>query len=156
MYNKPYHEIVIEKLWERLGMAGSTFWSKNAPDGHAFGHACLCPRLSEFVHLGALYLNDGVWKGKRLLPEGWVHDSGTPRAPFQEPKPGVRGYGYQFWIPPGSKGEFMALGAFGQWLWIDIERGVAVAQFSGQALGDYEVEDHEPHAAMRAIVEAAR
>jgi len=67
----------------------------------------------------------------------------------------IRGYGYQFWIPPGSKGEFMALGAFGQWLWIDIERGVAVAQFSGQALSDYEVEDHEPHAAMRAIVDAA-
>ena len=154
VYNKPYHKIVIEKLWERLGMAGSAIWSKNAPDGHAFGHACLCPRLSEFVHLGELYLNDGVWKGKQLLPEGWVHDSGTPRAPFQEPKPGVRGYGYQFWIPPGSKGEFMALGAFGQWLWIDIERGVAVAQFSGQAMGDYEVEDHEPHAAMRAIVEA--
>jgi hypothetical protein len=50
----------------------------------------------------------------------------------------------------------MALGAFGQWLWIDIECGVAVAQFSGQALGDYEVEDHEPHAAMRAIVDVAK
>ncbi len=154
VYNKPFHEIASEKLWERLGMAGSAFWSKNAPDGHAFGHACLCPRLSEFVHLGSLYINDGVWKGKRLLPEGWVHDSGTPRAPFQEPKPGVCGYGYQFWIPPGSKGEFMALGAFGQILYIDIERKVAVAQFAGQSQGDHDSEDHEPYIAMRAIVDA--
>ncbi len=48
----------------------------------------------------------------------------------------------------------MALGAFGQWLWIDIERGVAMAQFAGQSLGNNESEDHEPHAAMRAIVDA--
>ena len=156
IYDKPYYEIVIEKLWERLGMAGSAFWSKNAPDGHTFGNACLCLRLIEFGHLGQLYLNDGVWDGKRLLPEGWVHECSTPRAPFQEPKPSNRGYGYHFWIPPDSKGEFMALGAFNQILWIDIERGVVVAQFSAnEDQLDNPRSVMEPDAAMRAIVDAA-
>jgi CubicO group peptidase (beta-lactamase class C family) len=156
VYDKPFHTIVKEKLWEQLGMAGSAFWSKNAPDGHSFGNAGLCPRLIEFAHLGQLYLNDGVWEGKRLLPEGWVHECSTPRTSFQEPKPGNRGYGYQFWIPPDSKGEFMALGAFNQILWIDIERGVVVAQF-----GANEDEPNLPrtvresHVVMRAIVDAA-
>jgi len=156
VYDKPYHKIVKEKLWERLGMAGSAFWSKNAPDGHNFGHACLCTRLIEFAHLGQLYVNDGMWEGKRLLPEGWVHECSTPRAPFQEPKPGIQGYGYQFWIPPDKKGEFMALGAFNQMLWINIESDVVVAQFSGfEDELDYPRSNMEPDAAMRAIVNAA-
>ena len=50
----------------------------------------------------------------------------------------------------------MALGAFGQMLWVDTERSVSIAQFGAQ-VGDTgpsgeDVEDS--HAAMRAIVDA--
>jgi CubicO group peptidase (beta-lactamase class C family) len=161
-YGQPLHQIVQEQLWDPIGMGGDAFWSQHAPgeDGHAFGHACLCPRLLEFAHLGQLYIQDGVWDGRRLLPEGFVADSCSPRAPFQEPAEGQRGYGYQWWVPWRSKGESMALGAFGQTLWVDRVRGVAVAQLAVRSEGDAdpdataeEIED--THAAMRAIVGAA-
>ena len=49
----------------------------------------------------------------------------------------------------------MALGAFGQMLWADIERGVSIAQFAAQGgddAPDTNPEDVEDtHAAMRAI-----
>jgi hypothetical protein len=52
----------------------------------------------------------------------------------------------------------MALGAFGQMLWVDIERGVSIAQFGAQGgddSPDTAVEDVEDtHAAMRAIARA--
>ncbi len=91
-----------------------------------------------------------------MLPEGWVQECSTPRTSFQESKPGIRGYGYQFWIPPDSKGEFMALGAFNQILWIDIERGVVVAQFAANE-DDLNLPKtvRESHVVMRAIVDAA-
>ena len=93
-----------------------------------------------------------------MLPEGFAAASGSPRASFQEPSEGERGYGYQWWVPWRSVGESMALGAFGQTLWVDVERGVSIAQFGAQGGDDSpdtnpeDVED--THAAMRAIVAA--
>ena len=158
-YDQPFQQIVQEQLWEPIGMAGDAFWSQHAPGdaGHAFGHACLCPRLLEFSHLGQLYIQDGVWNDQRLLPEGFVAASGTPHAPTHTPSEGVRGYGYQWWIPWRSNGESMALGAFGQMIWLDTERGVSIAQFGAQG-GDGSAAPEEAaedtHAAMRAIVDA--
>lgn len=159
-YSQPFHQIVQEQLWDAIGMAGDAFWSQHADgdDGHAFGHACLCPRALEFAQLGQLYVQDGIWNDDRLLPEGYAAASVSPRAPFQEPSVGERGYGYQWWVPSRSRGEAMALGAFGQMLWVDTERGVSIAQFGAQGGDDSpdtnpeDVED--THAAMRAIAAA--
>ena len=52
----------------------------------------------------------------------------------------------------------MALGAFGQMLWVDIERGVSIAQFGAKGGGEQGEADpqgtEDTHAAMRAIVTA--
>ncbi len=98
-----------------------------------------------------------MWNDQRLLPEGFVAASGKPHAPTHTPSKGVRGYGYQWWIPWRSDGESMALGAFGQMIWLDTERGVSIAQFGAQG-GDGSAAPAEAaedtHAAMRAIVDA--
>lgn len=153
-YGKPYSEIVQEKLWDGLGIGGDALWSQNSPgpEGVSFGHCCLAARLLDFAHLGEFHLRDGVWRGRRLVPEGWVEMVGTPGASFQEPTADSSGYGMQFWVPLGYDGEFYGAGAFGQYLWIDARREVVVAQFAAQIPGD--VEDRERNAALRALVSA--
>ncbi len=153
-YGSPYLEIVQQKLWDRLGFAGAAIWSQNAPgpEGVSFGHCCLATRLVDFALLGEFHLRDGVWDGRRLVPEGWVDGVGVPNATFQEPTADSSGYGMQFWVPEGYDGEFYAAGAFGQYLWIDTRRQVVVAQFAAQLPGD--VEDRERNAALRAVVSA--
>lgn len=133
-YGKPIADVAYEKLWQPLGMNRSAIWSQSeGKDGVAFGQACLCPTLSNLALLGQLYVQDGVWNGQRVLPEGWVKQVGTPSASFQEPAPDsvypYEGYGMQFWVPIDYKGEFFAYGAFGQFCWIDTVRGVVIAQF---------------------------
>lgn len=43
--------------------------------------------------LGLLYLRDGIWQGKRLLPEGWSRFVSTPAPAWDQPV-----YGGQFWL----------------------------------------------------------
>lgn len=78
-----------------------------------------------FIHaedqalVGQLMLADGVWNGRRLLPEGWV---ATMRAPCKI-KPD---YGLLWWLNPAgcfqstaSPESYFALGAGGNVTWID-------------------------------------
>lgn len=46
----------------------------------------------DWARFGQLYLNDGVWNGKRILPEGWVKYTTTP----VEKSYGI--YGAHWWL----------------------------------------------------------
>jgi CubicO group peptidase (beta-lactamase class C family) len=71
-----------------------------------------------WARLGLLYLQDGVWQGQRLLPEGWTTFVSTPAPAWKRPE-----YGGFFWLnrvntwnlPPET---YFAAGAGGQNTWI--------------------------------------
>jgi len=54
----------------------------------------------DLARLGLLYLNDGLWAGKRIVPAAWVKES-TKR--WSEAWSG-RGYGYMWWEFPAGRG----------------------------------------------------
>lgn len=154
-YGKRYSDIVQEKLWSPMGFSGAANWSKHAPGlaGVNFGHCCLQATLQDFAHLGQLYLDGLVIGGKPVAPKGWADLVTHPSAPFQEPGDKPRGYAMQFWVPNGYRDESMALGAFGQILWVDRKRGVVVAQIA--ANDDKPPSEAEENAVFRAVVDAA-
>lgn len=47
----------------------------------------------DFMKLGQLMLNNGVWNGKRVVSEEWVRRSIAPHYPLQD-----RNYGYLWWV----------------------------------------------------------
>ena len=65
-----------------------------------------------------LYLNDGIWDGERLLPEGWVDYS-------HEPSPASAQYGAQWWM--FRDGAFEARGLWGQIVLVSQERDLVIA-----------------------------
>jgi CubicO group peptidase (beta-lactamase class C family) len=84
----------------------------------------------DLARLGLLYLNDGVWNGKRILPEGWAAYVAAPAPAQPERGPDGPGYGAQFWLygerhglPEGS---YAALGNRGQFLMIIPSRDVVI------------------------------
>jgi len=50
----------------------------------------------DFARLGELWRNDGVWQGKRILPEGWMKYMTTPSGP--QPAGNGPGYGATLWL----------------------------------------------------------
>ena len=89
--------------------------------GNFVGSSQTYTTARDLTRFGLLLSNDGVWNGKRLLPEGWVKFSSTP-APTRPPVAGQWGYGAQFWlldqmpgVPPGTfttagnKGQFVTI-----------------------------------------------
>jgi CubicO group peptidase (beta-lactamase class C family) len=65
----------------------------------------------DFARFGLLYLRDGVWDGKRLLPEGWVDHGRRPRSVDAE---SGSLYGALWWPEDDSRGTFRAAGYEGQ------------------------------------------
>ena len=70
----------------------------------------------DLAKLGFLYLNNGLWEGKRIVSEDWVKQSVAPHVPMPYTVEGGRlYYGFSWWLIP-LKGEYawMATGFGGQ------------------------------------------
>jgi CubicO group peptidase (beta-lactamase class C family) len=84
-------------------------WGNFIMTGYDYGSA------RDWARFGLLHLWDGLWEGKRILPEGWVEFISTPA-----PADNSRGYGGLFWLNRGGawKGlpedTFMSSGFMGQ------------------------------------------
>lgn len=148
-----------KKLWSRLGPEGDARWLTDA-HGTELAFAGLNVRTRDYARFGQLYLDQGRnLKGEQLLPAQWVQDSVTPRTTYLQPGRSLYqgipmlGYAYQFWIPQGDEGEFMAIGVYGQFVYVNPTRGVVIAKNS--AYENYNVDgelmEYEALEAFRSI-----
>ncbi len=98
-------------------------------DGHCQGGTGLYLCCDDLVLLGQLYLNEGVWQGKRLLSREWVEMASTAHSDNSvsgNPNPDWRaGYGFQFWR--NEKLGYRGDGAYGQLLVILPEKQMVIA-----------------------------
>ncbi len=91
-----------------------------------------------WARLGILYLQDGVWNGERLLPEGFVDFVSTIAESWEEPV-----YGGQFWVNgtgdfPIPINSYAMMGAGGQRTIIIPDYNMVVVRmghFRGSAIG---------------------
>ena len=143
---KHAHEYAAEHLFAPLGIT-DTYW-KRTPTGLSDTEGGLYMTRRDLAKIGYLYLNDGVWDGMRLLPEGWVAKATSPLVDTRPGRPRSRKYGYKWWVLPhadGSTYAYAALGYGGQRLIVVPEKQV-VAVFTGWNI--YEHEEFAPYDAL--------
>ena len=96
-------------LFEPIGIK-QLIWPVDPQNvNHGFGNLHLLPR--DMAKLGVLYLNNGRWDGRQIIPADWVKEATTSKIKTG----GVRDYGYGWWVPaPGNIIPYEASGRGGQ------------------------------------------
>ncbi len=126
-------EYMEEKLWKKIAPARDAYWTLS--NGTELAMGGLSVSLRDYARFARLYLNEGSYNGEQILPKEWVQDSLDISADYS--KPGANydaynaiGYGYQWWVPEGNAGEFMAIGVYGQWIYVNPTNRVIIVKTS--------------------------
>lgn len=126
-------DVARDLLFRPLGI--EAFHWKRAGGGLPDGEGGLYLSAESLARIGYLYLRDGVWDGRRILPEGFVREA-TARHVTQGP-PNGWGYGYQWWRLDREGDEIWAgLGFGGQFLLIIPAQELVVVANGWEVYGD--------------------
>lgn len=123
------------ELFEPIGMTTPNPWFDDA--GTFIGSSFCFASAQDFARFGTLYLRDGVWDGRRILPEGWVDYARTP-TPQPETHDGL-GYGAHWWTGMAGPKSFSANGYQGQFTVLEPELDLVLVRH-GDTIGDEETE----------------
>ncbi|HXV60117.1 MAG TPA: serine hydrolase [Vicinamibacteria bacterium] len=144
-------EYAVEHLFGPLGI--ESFYWKKTPTGLVDTEGGLYLTARDLAKFGYLYLHDGVWEDKRILPEGWVASTTTPAVDVSESND--RKYGFQWWLLPYDTGSYAytCLGYGGQILLVLPEHDL-LAVFTGWNI--YDKPSLSAAFALERILEAVR
>jgi CubicO group peptidase (beta-lactamase class C family) len=88
---REYHTFPPRALFGPLGMNSAVMESDAA--GTFVGSSYMFATARDWARFGQLYLEDGAWGGRRILPAGWVRLSATPT-----PQSPDGCYGAHWWL----------------------------------------------------------
>lgn len=109
-YGPDFEAFMRERLFGPLGMKSPI--PKFDPAGTFIGSSFCFATARDFARFGLLYLRDGVWEGRRLLPENWADYARIPT--WQQEGVTEDAYGAHWWLGLGGPGSFSANGHEGQ------------------------------------------
>jgi CubicO group peptidase (beta-lactamase class C family) len=122
-------EYLKPRLFEPLGIDNPQWPS--SPEGYTIGGTGLKLCTEDIAKLGLLYLQNGQWNGKQLVPQSWVKLATSKHVPNEaesHAKIGIdwrQGYGFQFWRC--THDAFRGDGAAGQLIVVIPEKDAVVA-----------------------------
>ncbi len=122
-------EYLRPRLFQPLGIDNPSWGA--SPQGITLGAFGLLIRTEDIAKFGQLYLQKGVWNGRRLIPAAWVQaatslqvaNGSSPQSDWDQ------GYGYQFWR--SRHNSFRGDGAFGQYCLVLPDLGAVIVITSG-------------------------
>jgi len=98
-----------DRLFEPIGMRSAR--PRFDAAGTFIGSSYVYAVARDFARFGLLYLRDGRWDGRTVLPPGWVDHARRPRS--VDPADG-RAHGAHWWVVGDELGSFWASGYEGQ------------------------------------------
>jgi hypothetical protein len=117
------------RLFEPLGIESPTWGT--SPQGVSLGGYGLNVHTEDIARFGQIYLQEGEWHGKQLIPAAWIREAtslqtsngSNPQSDWDQ------GYGYQFWRCRHNI--YRGDGAFGQYCIVMPDQDAVLAITSG-------------------------
>ncbi|UKS25383.1 beta-lactamase family protein [Paenibacillus sp. HWE-109] len=95
-------DYAVSRLFGPLGIKEMN-WNQD-PQEHTIGAWAMALTLRDMAKLGYLYLNEGQWEDKTLIPQPWIRESLTRKITLNYSNGTQGGYGFYWWsktLPPG-------------------------------------------------------
>ena len=137
---KNYHTFPQKELFDKIGIR--TMVMETDPYGNFLTQGYELSSARDWIRLGNLYLQNGVWNGEQILPKGFTKFVSTLAEPWV--KDGRPIYGGLFWINgdgrfPIPRDAYMMLGAGGQYVTIIPSHDLVIVRlghYKGSVNGD--------------------
>jgi CubicO group peptidase (beta-lactamase class C family) len=127
--NKPLATYLAQKVWGPAGMEQQATWILSKTGGE-IGGCCIQASPRDYARMGLFILNGARANGQSIVPDDWWSEATTKRTEIGQPG---RGYGYQWWTY--DDGSYVALGIFGQSIFIDPQRQLVIVSNANWAGG---------------------
>ena len=134
---RPISEYMTQMLWHPMGAENQAYWLTDSADME-MAFAGLNATARDYAKLGEMYRLGGLFNGRQIVPAQWVQASITPDAPHliagdNSASDWPLGYGYQWWIPQGDQGEFMAIGVYNQFIYVAPASNTVIVKLSANS-----------------------
>ena len=108
-------DYLMPRLFQPVGIQRPT-WEVD-PQGFTFGAGGLFLATSEILRFGQLYLQEGCWNGKQLVPREWVREASKLQVQTGSGD-GLNGFGYGYLFWRGPHDSYRADGKYGQYVYV--------------------------------------
>jgi len=119
-----------QKIWSKIGTANNFTWSLDRKGGRAKAFCCINGVAEDFAKFGRLFLNDGIYNDKQIIPKDWVTISTQLTKANKD-----NFYKNQWWLFGASdysqpnKVDFCAQGHLGQFIYINPVKNTIIIRF---------------------------
>ncbi len=148
-----YDDYPWTELFDVIGMDNVT-WERDGA-GTFIGSSYIYATPRALAKFGFLYLNDGVWAGQRILPEGWLTFTRTPAPAYVTTPPyqgrdknnmtahwhantGIPAAGIAPAWPDAPRDAFAAQGHWGQYIFVIPSLDMVVVRVGDDRDGSFE------------------
>ena len=115
-----------DKIWRPIQMCDDAVWSTDIKNNLEKTFCCLGATALDYAKFGRLYLNQGVWNGKRIISERSYNQS------ISRDTTGGSSYNYNYCWHIGLKeyGDYMAIGLYKQHIYINPKKNLLIVLFN--------------------------
>ena len=121
---------IQDRIWQPMGMESDATWNVDSRKNREIkAFCCLNATARDFARFGLLYLHQGNWNGKSIVPEEWVRESLTIRNDSRD----SQGYPYGYMWRVLEDGSFFAKGILGEYIFVCPEKNAVIVRLGAKA-----------------------